>query len=96
MDLGWVDFDLGVPPSCPPAQPLLPNFHGPKQNWADSETQNSSQTNHAHDLMGHPVGYSDSHGYIYFSADEERHLDAAVQERPDADPAGDERGGARH
>ena len=46
--------------------------------------------------MGHPVGYSDSHGYIYFSADEERHLDAAVQERPDADPAGDERGGARH
>ena len=32
VDLGWVDFDLGVPPSCPTAQPLLPNSHQPKQN----------------------------------------------------------------
>ena len=36
MDLGWVDFDLGVPPSCLAAQSLLPNFQQPKQNWADS------------------------------------------------------------
>ena len=28
MDLGWVDFDLGVPPSCSAAQPLLPLYHG--------------------------------------------------------------------
>ena len=37
VDLGWVDFDLGVPPSCPPAQPLLRNSHQPRQNWADSD-----------------------------------------------------------
>ena len=34
-DQGWVDFDLGVPPSCPAAQLLLPNSHEPKRNWAD-------------------------------------------------------------
>ena len=38
MDLGWVDFDLGVPPSCPAAQPLLPNYHQPKQSLANSGT----------------------------------------------------------
>ena len=38
MDLGWVDFDLGVPPSCPAAQPLLPNYHQPKQSYIDSGT----------------------------------------------------------
>ena len=38
VDLGWVDFDLGVPPSCPLAQPLLPNSNQPRQNWADSGT----------------------------------------------------------
>ena len=27
-----------VPPSCPAAQPLLPNSHQPKQNWADNGT----------------------------------------------------------
>ena len=37
-NLGGVDFDLGVPPSCPSAQPLLPNSHQPRQNWADSGT----------------------------------------------------------
>ena len=36
--LGWVDFDLDGPPSWPAAQPLLPNFHQPKQNWADGGT----------------------------------------------------------
>ena len=35
---GWVGFDLGVPPSCPAAQPLLPNCNQPRQNWADSGT----------------------------------------------------------
>ena len=37
-DLGWVDFDFCVPPSCPAAQPLLPNSHQPKQSQADSGT----------------------------------------------------------
>ena len=31
-NLGSVDLDLGVPPSCPTAQPLLPNSHQPRQN----------------------------------------------------------------
>ena len=35
-DLGWVDFDLGVPPSCLAAHPLLPNSNQPRRNWADS------------------------------------------------------------
>ena len=38
VDLGWVDFDLGVPPYCPAAQLLLPNSHQPKQNWSDGGT----------------------------------------------------------
>ena len=36
VDLGLVDFDLGVPPSCPAAQPLLLNSHQPKLKWAES------------------------------------------------------------
>ena len=31
-----VDFDSGVVPFCTFAMPSLPNFHLPKQNWADS------------------------------------------------------------
>ena len=38
VDLGWVDFDLGVSPSSPAAQTLLQNSHQPMQNWADSGT----------------------------------------------------------
>ena len=38
VDLGLVDFDLGVPPSYPAAQPFLPNSHQPRQNGADSGT----------------------------------------------------------
>ena len=38
VHLGGVDFDLGVPSSCPAAQPLLPNSHQPKQSRADSGT----------------------------------------------------------
>ena len=37
-NLGWADFDLDVPPSCPAAHPLLPNSHQPEQNQADSGT----------------------------------------------------------
>ena len=32
-----------VPPSCPAAQPLLPNSNQPRQNWADSGTPKISQ-----------------------------------------------------
>ena len=32
VDLGWVDFDLRVPPSGPTAQPHLPNSHQPGQS----------------------------------------------------------------
>ena len=39
VHLGWVDFDLGVPPSCQAAQPLLPNSLQPTQNLADNPTQ---------------------------------------------------------
>ena len=35
VDLGWVEFDFGVPPA---AQPLLPESHQPRQNQADSGT----------------------------------------------------------
>ena len=35
VDLGWVDFDLNAPPCCPPAaQPIQPNSHLLKHNWA--------------------------------------------------------------
>ena len=37
-DLGWVDFDFCVPPSCPADQPLLPKSHQPKQSRAESGT----------------------------------------------------------
>ena len=30
-DLGWVDLNLDVPSSWPPPEPILPNFHMPKQ-----------------------------------------------------------------
>ena len=38
LDLGWVDLDFPVPPCCLAAQPILPNLHQPKQNWAGSGT----------------------------------------------------------
>ena len=40
MDPGWVDLDLYVPTA---AQPLLPNSHQPRQNWADNATLKSIQ-----------------------------------------------------
>ena len=53
-DLGWVDFDLGLPRSCLTAQLFLLKSHQPKQNWADcgatkiqvNPTQVSEQMNH--------------------------------------------------
>ena len=38
VDLGLVEFDLSVPPSCTAAQPLLPSSHWPRHNWADNGT----------------------------------------------------------
>ena len=37
-DLGLIDSDLDLPPSCPVDQPILPNSHLPKLNWAENET----------------------------------------------------------
>ena len=51
VDLGWVDFDLRVPPSGQVAQPPLPNSHQPGQSLADrgklkiQSTQPRSMTN---------------------------------------------------
>ena len=39
MDLGWVDFELGVPPPLPAAQPILPKPHQPKPTRADNGTR---------------------------------------------------------
>ena len=33
---GWIDFDSGVPPSCPTAQPLLKNSSQTRQNFSYS------------------------------------------------------------
>ena len=42
IDLGLVDFDLGVPPFCPAAKPLLPNSHYPRQSWAVEQSKSKS------------------------------------------------------
>ena len=54
--LGWLYFDLGVPPSCPTDQPILPNFHLSNQNQAASgmskiEVNPTQVTDH----LPHPV-----------------------------------------
>ena len=36
VHLGWVGFDLNVPPCCPAAQQIQPNSHLPKHNLAGS------------------------------------------------------------
>ena len=44
VDLGWVDFDSGFPPSCLLAKPLLPNSHQPKsESGREWNTQNPGQ-----------------------------------------------------
>ena len=53
MDLGLVDFDLGVPPSCPATSAKFPPTKAdPGRQW---DTQNPSQPNPVHEQMGHPV-----------------------------------------
>ena len=56
--LGWIDFDLGVPPSCLAAQPIHSNSHQRRQNRSESGTlkvqDNPSQ---AHEQIGHPVQF---------------------------------------
>ena len=47
VDLGWVDFGLGVPPCCPAAQPLLPKSHHsdqPRQNGTPKIQVNPTQS----------------------------------------------------
>ena len=38
LTLDFVDFSSRGPPVCPFSMPFLPNFHLPKQNWADRGT----------------------------------------------------------
>ena len=45
VDLGWVDFYLGVPPSWPAAQPLLPNSHQPNQHNQQTAEHSKSKAN---------------------------------------------------
>ena len=53
VGMTWI---LSVPPSFPLAQPLPPNFHQPRQNWADSGTAKMKvNPNQVQDLTGHPV-----------------------------------------
>ena len=48
--------DLGVPPSCPAAQPLLANSHQPEQNWADGGTTKIKvNPTHVSQQMNHHV-----------------------------------------
>ena len=52
VDLGLIDFDLDDPSFCPNAQPVLPNSHLPKQNWAGSGmTKFKVNPNHVHDHL---------------------------------------------
>ena len=39
-----MDFDLGIPPYCPDALPILPDFHLRKQIQADSGTAESKSS----------------------------------------------------
>ena len=67
IDLVWVDFDLGAPPSCPASQPLLPNSHQPRQNWADSATlkiQVNQVHEQVHKQMGHPELHPDTLKFV--------------------------------
>ena len=51
VDLGWVDFDLRVPPSGPAAQQHLPNTHQPGKSLADR----GKIKNHVYDHLECPV-----------------------------------------
>ena len=54
-DLGWVDFGM-FHPSCPTAQPILPNSHLPKQNGTESGTTKIRDIpTQVREVMVHPV-----------------------------------------
>ena len=36
VDLGWINFDLSVPPTHPTAKLLLSNYHQLRKSWANS------------------------------------------------------------
>ena len=57
VDLGWDDFNLGVPTSCPSAQPLLPNSHQTGNNWTveNLKFKSTQLPNPVLEHMGHPV-----------------------------------------
>ena len=51
---------VGGPPSCPTAQPFLPNVHQPMQNWADSGEliiQVNPTKGHEYTACGHRIAY---------------------------------------
>ena len=50
VDLGWIDFDLGVPPSCLAASAKFPLAHA--EPGRQVNTQNQSQPNPVHEQMG--------------------------------------------
>ena len=53
VDLGWVDFDFCVPPSCPAASAKFPSAQAELgRQW---NTQNPSQQNPVSAHLGHPV-----------------------------------------
>ena len=56
VDLGLVDFDWDVPSSCPPPQPILPNFQVPKQNGTGNGVPKINvNPTQVHDHLPHPV-----------------------------------------
>ena len=55
-DLKWVELDSDFPSYCPVVQPLLPKFHLPKQNRADSGISKIKvNLTKVCELMEHPV-----------------------------------------
>ena len=76
IDLVWVDFDLGAPPSCPASQPLLPNSHQPRQNWADSATL-KIQVNQVHEQVHEQMGHPELH--LKFVSDTEKFVKGIVR-----------------
>ena len=56
VHLGLVDFDFYIPSSCPAPQPILPNFHLPKQNEAGSGMPKINvNPTQVHDHLPNPV-----------------------------------------
>ena len=57
VDMSWVDFDLGVPPSCPVVQALLPIPVRSDRIGQTVELSKTSQPNTVHEQMEIPVIY---------------------------------------